>query len=80
MGTIPYMSPEQVRGKKLDGRTDIFSLGVMIYEMLSGFQPFARDSNAETISAILNDEPGMSAIPAEFRLRSLGFSSFCHVS
>lgn len=67
MGTVPYMSPEQVRGKKLDGRTDIFSLGAMLYEILSDKQPFARESNAETISAILNDDPAMSEIPVEFQ-------------
>src|SRR6266478_2540495 len=57
MGTMPYMSPEQVRGEVLDGRSDIFSFGVVLYEMLSGRQPFASESAAATISAILNDEP-----------------------
>ncbi|HEX4949412.1 MAG TPA: protein kinase, partial [Blastocatellia bacterium] len=57
MGTVPYMSPEQVRRESLDARTDIFSLGTMFYEMLSGRQPFARPSAAETMAAILTEEP-----------------------
>jgi serine/threonine protein kinase len=57
LGTVPYMSPEQVKGEKVDVRTDIFSFGVVLYEMLTGHQPFASRSAAETISAILNDEP-----------------------
>jgi TolB-like protein/predicted Ser/Thr protein kinase len=57
MGTMPYMSPEQVRGEVLDGRSDIFSFAVMLYEMISGRQPFAGASAAATISAILNEEP-----------------------
>lgn len=63
IGTVPYMSPEQLRGKKLDASTDIFSFGVLFYEILSGISPFQHDSNAESISAILNDEPDLSKIP-----------------
>jgi eukaryotic-like serine/threonine-protein kinase len=53
IGTIPYMSPEQVRGETLDARSDIFSFGSLLYEMLSGQQPFAARSTAATIAAIL---------------------------
>jgi serine/threonine protein kinase len=67
MGTVPYMSPEQLRGKTLDVRTDIFSFGVLLYEMLSGISPFQHDSNAESISSILNDEPDLNLIPPELR-------------
>jgi serine/threonine-protein kinase len=57
IGTVPYMSPEQVRGESLDARSDIFSFGVTLYEMLSGRQPFASESAAATASAILTHEP-----------------------
>jgi TolB-like protein/Tfp pilus assembly protein PilF len=57
IGTVSYMSPEQSRGLKVDHRTDIFSLGVMLYEMLAGQRPFAGANVAETIAAILRDEP-----------------------
>ncbi|HYY59113.1 MAG TPA: protein kinase, partial [Pyrinomonadaceae bacterium] len=56
-GTIAYMSPEQLRGERLDYRTDIFSFGAVLYEMIGGRNPFARATKAETISAILTSEP-----------------------
>jgi tetratricopeptide (TPR) repeat protein len=57
MGTVPYMSPEQVRGEALDSRSDIFSFGTVFYELLSGRRPFEAKSTAEVISAILTTEP-----------------------
>jgi TolB-like protein/Tfp pilus assembly protein PilF len=56
VGTAPYMSPEQVRGERLDVRSDIFSFGTTLYEMLSGRRPFEAKSTAEIISAILTRE------------------------
>jgi len=55
-GTIGYMSPEQLRGESADARSDIFSFGIVMYEMLTGRAPFARDTTAETITAILTEE------------------------
>ena len=57
MGTLPYMSPEQVRGEELDCRSDIFSFGIVVYELLSGRRPFEAKSSAEIISAILTADP-----------------------
>src|SRR5262249_38703503 len=57
LGTPAYMSPEQVRGEKVDARSDIFSLGAVLHEMLSGQRPFRSGSLMETGHAILHDEP-----------------------
>jgi hypothetical protein len=57
MGTVGYMSPEQVRGQFVDQRSDLFSFGSVLYEMLSGRMAFRRDTRADTMSAILTSEP-----------------------
>jgi eukaryotic-like serine/threonine-protein kinase len=69
-GTVPYMSPEQLKGEALDGRSDIFSFGVVLYEMIIGKHPFIRPSFAETMSAVLSEEPYFgadSSIPPAIR-------------
>ena len=71
VGTVPYMSPEQVKGESLDPRTDIFSFGSLLFEMLSGRLPFAGDNAAVTMSAILTQEPPpltrYADVPAELQ-------------
>jgi serine/threonine-protein kinase len=70
MGTAGYMAPEQVRGEVADHRTDIFALGCVLYEMLTARRAFERDTSAETMTAILREEPSPFAesgadVPAE---------------
>lgn len=57
LGTVPYMSPEQAEGKPVDLRSDVFSLGIMLYEMVTGKRPFEGDSSLRILSAIVQDDP-----------------------
>src|SRR5262245_5955414 len=64
LGTAAYMSPEQARGNPVDKRTDIWALGCVIYEMLSGKQAFAGDNVSDTIASVLREEPQWGALPS----------------
>jgi hypothetical protein len=57
LGTPAYMAPEQIRGQKIDGRSDLFSLGVVLYELLTGHKPFSGDSISSVIYRIVNEDP-----------------------
>jgi eukaryotic-like serine/threonine-protein kinase len=65
MGTAAYMSPEQAQGKPADARSDIFSFGLVLYEMLSGRQAFAGNSAVETMAAVIREEPAPMEAPAK---------------
>ncbi|MGH9388797.1 MAG: serine/threonine-protein kinase, partial [Vicinamibacteria bacterium] len=70
MGTVGYMAPEQVRGQEADARSDVFALGAIVYEMLTGRRAFRRDTPVETMNAILTEDPpeAADANPALTRL------------
>jgi Tol biopolymer transport system component len=63
VGTAPYMSPEQVRGKPTDNRTDVWAFGCVLFEMLTGRGPFAHETQAETLAAILDRDPDWATLP-----------------
>ena len=60
LGTYPYMSPEQLEGREADARSDIFALGVVLYEMATGSRPFQADNRAALTAAILTQTPHRS--------------------
>ena len=71
VGTTAYMSPDQAQAQPIDARSDIFSFGVVLYEMLTGRRPFAGDTNLSTLAAIVNQEPTpakqiVQGLPPEF--------------
>ena len=57
VGTPPYLSPEQAKSEKVDARSDIFSLGAVMFEMFTGHRPFERESNVEMLAAVVQDRP-----------------------
>src|SRR5579864_7966945 len=65
VGTPPYMSPEQARGRDVDSRTDIWAFGCLLYELLTGKRAFQGDTFSDTIAAVLEREPDWSALPAK---------------
>jgi eukaryotic-like serine/threonine-protein kinase len=67
LGTAAYMSPEQARGRTADRRSDIWSFGVMIYELLTGQRLFDGSDTSEVLAAVLKDEPDLKSVPAETR-------------
>ena len=72
MGTVPYMSPEQASGRPVDARSDIFSFGVVLYEVLAGRRPFCGSTNLEVFHAIVHDAPQPLGgdVPAELTASS----------
>ena len=67
LGTAAYMAPEQAQGKPVDRRADIWAVGAVLYEMLSGKPPFAGESSVELLAAVIRDEPNFDALPIRFR-------------
>jgi eukaryotic-like serine/threonine-protein kinase len=78
LGTVSYMSPEQAKGEEVDERTDIFSLGVVIFEMIEGRTPFAGDSMSETFANLINAEPqALSGLAVPEELKRIIAKTLC---
>jgi serine/threonine protein kinase len=80
MGTVRYMSPEQARGQEVDARCDIFSLGVVVYEMIAGRAPFEGETKSDLIAALLKLEPpalALCATDAPDELQNIGSKALC---
>ena len=77
LGTAPYMSPEQARGKVVDKRADIWAFGCVLFEMLTGRRPFDGETSSDTIAAILTREPDWTALPAATPARLRGLLQRC---
>ena len=73
LGTAAYMSPEQAKGKAVDKRTDIFSFGIVLYEMLTGKRHFVGEDVSDVLAAVIRAEPDWKAVPSDLdpRIHSL---------
>src|ERR1700694_4377739 len=67
LGTAAYMSPEQAKGKQADRRSDIWSFGAVLYEMLTGKSPFSGETVGDALASVIKDEPKLEAVPTELR-------------
>src|SRR5665213_3058421 len=67
LGTAAYMAPEQAKGKEVDKRADIWSFGVVLYELLTGERPFQGDDVTEVLASVMKDQPDLSKAPPELR-------------
>ena len=78
LGTAPYMAPEQVQGQPIDHRSDVFSLGILLYEMATGYRPFQGDDTASVMASILKDEPDFeSGIEADLPAATVALIESC---
>jgi eukaryotic-like serine/threonine-protein kinase len=65
LGTAAYMSPEQAKGRPIDRRADVWAIGAVLYEMLTGRRAFAGDDLSDTLVSVLRDDPNWTALPAD---------------